>query len=596
MSLTAADVNQPFYYLHNFHSALHWVQQHSADLLSACEQQQLQALHALPQDAQALLLRMVMRKGESFRHSALNYAEIPATDAALNALQNAGFCQADAAVSGAHLSTLLRKDELSALLQRLTDASPAALKKLKKDALQQQLLALPQAVEQHTLHGWLGGADTLVQLHCMPLFDTIRLLFFGNVWQDWSEFVLTELGHQRYEAVALTEQSRAFRHRDELDFYAALSALQQQLHELTQALKDKTIHRDEAGDGYRQLLQALLALHTQSLNYQPLNSQPLSPWLSLRWHKALAQLGREAERLADDELALACYRHSQHRDAVVRALRVRELQARQHNAAQHDFRVLADDCQQALQRIRHPEAQISLQRLYARCAARAGLPKPPATRKAIKDFPSFTLTLPDNGDAVEIQVRDHLNAQGGGQCFYVENTLLPGLFALLFWEVLYAPLPGAFFHPFQSGPADLFRDEFAQQRQTLIDAAFARLHDGSYCQHMLTTWQQKEGISCPLLHWPSLPLPLLEQALAVIPAATLEALFRHLLADLRHHSRGLPDLVWLADDPAQGFRLIEVKGPGDRLQDHQRLWLEVFLQQGVDAAVCYVRYSGAEAG
>jgi Fanconi-associated nuclease 1 len=35
-------------------------------------------------------------------------------------------------------------------------------------------------------------------------------------------------------------------------------------------------------------------------------------------------------------------------------------------------------------------------------------------------------------------------------------------------------------------------------------------------------------------------------------------------------------------------RLVEVKGPGDRLSDRQRVWIDVLLRHGADVAVCYV--------
>jgi hypothetical protein len=42
-------------------------------------------------------------------------------------------------------------------------------------------------------------------------------MFFGNLHQDWSEFVLSDLGIFRYEAVALDAASRAFQSRADVD-------------------------------------------------------------------------------------------------------------------------------------------------------------------------------------------------------------------------------------------------------------------------------------------------------------------------------------------------------------------------------------------
>jgi hypothetical protein len=37
------------------------------------------------------------------------------------------------------------------------------------------------------------------------------------------------------------------------------------------------------------------------------------------------------------------------------------------------------------------------------------------------------------------------------------------------------------------------------------------------------------------------------------------------------------------------YRLLEVKGPGDRLQDNQRRWLKFFDRHAIPAAVCRVQ-------
>ena len=43
------------------------------------------------------------------------------------------------------------------------------------------------------------------------------------------------------------------------------------------------------------------------------------------------------------------------------------------------------------------------------------------------------------------------------------------------------------------------------------------------------------------------------------------------------------------------YRLIEVKGPGDRLQDNQIRWLTFCVSHGIPVAVCHVRWSGGSA-
>ena len=61
---------------------------------------------------------------------------------------------------------------------------------------------------------------------------------------------------------------------------------------------------------------------------------------------------------------------------------------------------------------------------------------------------------------------------------------------------------------------------------------------------------------------------------------------------VRANRAGMPDLIqfWPAE---RRYRMIEVKGPGDRLQDNQKRWLAFCAQHGMPVDVCYVRWSEA---
>ena len=92
------------------------------------------------------------------------------------------------------------------------------------------------------------------------------------------------------------------------------------------------------------------------------------------------------------------------------------------------------------------------------------------------------------------------------------------------------------------------------------------------------------------MFWELLDAERLEQALTCLPPAHLAAWFRRLLADIRENRAGMPDLIqfW----PAEGrYRMIEVKGPGDRLQDNQKCWLAFCAGHGMPVSVCYVEWS-----
>ncbi|SEL58893.1 VRR-NUC domain-containing protein [Halomonas daqiaonensis] len=554
-----ASLEDPRYYLTNFRFLLAWVAERHADLLDAAEHGFLTDFDALPEASQALLVRMVMRKGEHFRTSRLSYPEIGDTETALAPLIEAGLVEAIPELCLGELFRQLRLPELRRALA--TEIAAMGLPAATGKAALLEALA-PRLDEPRLLPDWWPETqDRVVRLAVMATCDRLRLMFFGNLRQDWAEFVLTELGLQRFERVAITPDSRAFRRRDEVDAYLTLHRLRERL---------------EAGEAVSVLQSELPA---------PLAD---NAWLAARHRRLCVVLGRQAEREGEGESALTLYAGAGWPDAVpvgsVEA-RIRHLRLLERRGEHAAALALAEPLLEAP--ANEEEAQ-ALGRLVPRLRRRVGL-SPRANRREPTHQQS-TLTLPPG--PVEAAVRDHLH-HDGAPVHYVENSLLTGLFGLLCWEALFAPLPGAFFHPFHHGPADLFREDFVARRRALFDACLARLDDGRYREAIRATWREKHGLASSFVHWGLLDEELLERALACFPAADLRACFERLLVDLKANRAGLPDLIQFLPEAPEGepqYRLIEVKGPGDRLQDNQRRWLAFFHARGIPALVCHVRW------
>ncbi|EED77405.1 predicted protein, partial [Postia placenta Mad-698-R] len=71
----------------------------------------------------------------------------------------------------------------------------------------------------------------------------------------------------------------------------------------------------------------------------------------------------------------------------------------------------------------------------------------------------------------------------------------------------------------------------------------------------------------------------------------LEVICRLLCEDYAGRVGGVPDLIiWNAE--AKECKFIEVKGPGDKLQENQKasffVWIDVLLQAGIPVEVCHV--------
>src|SRR5690554_535806 len=558
-----ASLDDPLYYLENMDILVAWVADHHADLLTQQERNRLAAYKGLATGSRALLTRMVMRTGELFRADKLRYPELPVPELeALRVLVQAGWLDPAPELS---LDDLFRLFTLAELRPMFGDwLQQQGYPKTLGKAQMRELLAEPFS-EPRPLRDWLAKAageqaPEVVQLQDMALFDRIRLMFFGNLRQSWTDFVLVELGVQQFEPVPFTPESRAFQQRAEVDCYL-------QMHECRERLDNG----EPAADVW------------------PDVPGPVdNPWLTSRRDRLLLELGRQAERQGEQELALQVWAASGHREARLKQLRLLERMKRFEQA-------WAIACQWQTAELSDAEAQ-GLARLLKRLAPKVGADKPePVDNPPLQEF-MLILPKPEAG-SVEWAVLMHLGTDAA-PVFYVENTLINALFGLLCWPVIFKPLSGAFFHPFHIGPADLTREDFVDRRQQAFEQRFRLLETGAYRRDILDTFQTKQGIANPFVFWQVLDEALLELALHCIPPGHLDALDRRLLNNIKEHRSGFPDLIRLvpeADDPEQRYEMIELKVPGDRLQDHQVRWLQFFARQGIPASVCYVRWQDDEA-
>ncbi len=545
--MTTSPLDNPFYYLENFRQVLDWIAQRYEDLLDNEERLFITEFALMPQAAQALLVRMVMRKGNLFRASKLDYPEIGDTRHAVLPLLQCGWVDAQPLLDLHGLFAVLRKDELSQCLKGHSVKSAER----KGDLLERLLPLYP---EPRALHHWHAGLDDVVfAVQVMPLCDRLRLLYFGNLYQEWSEFVLADLGVYRYEKVAFSVASRGIGRRADID--TCLS-----LHNCRQAL--------DAGLALPELVQQALAIQTDN------------PWLTMRRSKLLFQIGYQAEREQNWSMALAVYEQSSYVGARVRQIRVLE---RCEQFA--DAMALLQVAKEAPENDAETQHLLRIQPRLQRKLGQGSVRRAPARNVTRLDM--RVLPLPES--SVERLIQQHLSEEGS-EVYYVENTLINSLFGLLCWQAIFAPLPGAFFHPFHSGPSDLHSPDFYLRRAALFEECLAMLEDGRYKALIREHYTSKFGLQSPFVFWGALSVELLEQALHCLPAEHLMRWFRRLLQDIKANRTGMPDLIQFY--PAQrSYRMIEVKGPGDRLQDNQLRWLDFCAEHQMPVVVCYVQWA-----
>jgi hypothetical protein len=539
-----------FYYLDNFHRVLDWIAERYDDLLIDDERDFICRFATLPQSARALLVRMVMRKGTLFRASKLNYAEIGCPVEAARHLLPTGWVATDPVVSLDELFELLLKPELANVF-RLSLHEKGARKADQLEALRTEF-----GDARAFSHWYRESTDIVFSIVIKPLCDRLRLIFFGNLRQDWTEFVLSDLGVFKFEKVEFSAGSRGFRQRRDVDDYLALHACKQ---------------RFQDGETLEQVLQALPADAFDN------------DWLDSRRERLLFQIAQHVEKQKDWAGAVDLYSRCRFPGARGRAIRVLEKDEQYARAY-----TLLTEAQKA------PESDAErqqLSRIAPRLQRKLGHAKVPSRRNPAVQRLDLSLPMPLESWWVEGVVRDHLQ-RDEAPVFYVENALINALFGLLCWRAIFSAIPGAFFHPFHRGPADLYSADFLQRRAAAFKLCLAELDGDAYRDTIRTTYQQKCGIQSPFVFWEALSEELIDMALDCIPAAHLKKWCERILLDIKANRTGFPDLIqfWPAE---RRYNMIEVKGPGDRLQDNQMRWIEYCAAHQMPISVCYLQWASA---
>ena len=535
------------YYLENFRTVLREVGARYGDLLHGEERDRLACFQALPEDAQRLYVRMLTRQGPWFRLDSLRYPEVADVPGAAAALVQADFCLEASHAAPEALVALLRKEELSAALTSL--GAPFA-RTLPRAALAQHLLE--HAEGPRLLAGLQAIAPAGLEWVRLVLF-----LFFGNGEQDLSAFVVADLGHVRYEDYPVDPGGRLFRTREDVDFLLTLGTLREAF---------------EAG----QDLEAITAL-LQRMDPNPGVRQ------QRRFQRLLNDVGRAWERREESGRALACYALSERPPARERTARILAAQGRLREAAA--LALAMADRPREVGEARF--ARIFLKRL-ARQEDLAGAwcalhPEP-------EPVPEHRLTLPRHpSGSVEAAVLEAARREGWDG-FFTENTLWNALFGLAFWEELFAPVPGAFQHRFQSAPADLGSPDFHLRRSAALAGRLAQLGaPGALPRILGSVAARKRGVANAFVNWRALPLELLEAALTCLPPSAILSVLATMAPNPMALRNGFPDL-FLFRPASRQCALWEVKGPGDALRPEQERWLEQFHREGVDARVVWVQW------
>ncbi len=532
------------YYLDNFNYLIEFILQHYQPLLTTDELNFCTTYNNLSDNAQQTFVRLSSRSAALLRIAKLHYPEIENISSGIDELNTIGFISPRIEFSTEECTSLFTKAEVKHALG-LT-SSQFDLTSINIDVFN-----TPDLFGDSPLSCLLEN-DSIIEVHHKELIAAFRLLFFGNLHQDFSSFVLRDLGLRKYENYRIDSDTLLFQQREQLEAHLHYY----QCAELFEAAC-------EQGSG---ALQELYTLLPQPLNYDKT--------LDRRLDKLKNRIARQLERFEEPGIAAQIYSQTRRPPARERLARIEAKTGNTESAL---------TLCKAIQALPHDTDELDFANTFgARLAKKTQQKFNSPARHAP---PETTLQLHKSSLSVEFSVALHYAKTG--KCYYLENSLLNGVFGLAFWDIIFAPVSGVFFHPFQNQPIDFYEPEFTITREHLIQERLQKIDNGQL-QQLVFKHLQKKGIHNPLVNWHMLRPHILALALNRIPKQDWRAIFKLMLSDIRNYRSGQPDLVYFPDDGTYEF--LEVKAPGDRLQKNQLRWMDFYNQQGMSHSVVHVEW------
>ena len=125
------------------------------------------------------------------------------------------------------------------------------------------------------------------------------------------------------------------------------------------------------------------------------------------------------------------------------------------------------------------------------------------------------------------------------------------------------------------------------RRAGLVDGVLERLRGGGAAEALAEGFARHRGKVAVGVDWARFELPWLQRVARALGGEVVAAAVNAYASDYATFSHGAPGLLLLATDGRRA-RLVEVKGPNDRLSDSQVAWIDVLVRAGAEVEVCRV--------
>ncbi|XP_054858094.1 fanconi-associated nuclease 1 [Eublepharis macularius] len=646
---SAADLGGHPYYLQNFLKVVRAVLEDSDDvrLFNANELLLVGKFYELSANGQKLYVRLFQRKLSWIKMSKIKYAEIG--DDLLpyvEELIGTGFLESDLDLQDlSEVLDLLSAPELKILAQTFHLKNPNA----QKQQLLEELLKL---AKQRSIFGSkasgigsvilkrakdLAGKSIRLCKGPRDMFSRVLLLFSLTIPMEEEEagsggqkalstMLLVNLGRTAFPAYTVKTEHRIFQDRDDFLRYATAAHTSNDV-SLAMANQDwEEAHRlyKAAKDAWQKLaahpslrhhaaLPEYLRCFTVGWVYTRILSRGVEILQRLHMYKEaveqLEDLLTQEVYCADsrgrwwDRLALDLHQHLKDAEKAIGCIRKGLLDPFVRTGHRLALSQRAQRMKEspACKKLRHLLQDLPV--ISAEDVAHVTIKgkQCPQTGMGKSVFITEDLGPEEGGEDLEPSVvvcsveelaLAHYKREGFDQGIHGEGTTFGTLYGLLMWDILFMDgVPDVFRNPYQSSPLDLYTDSFYENRKEAIESRLRLLRDASpetLAEWIGDVWNAQKGKAAALVNWDRFSS--LEQAQSLVRCfggPFLSGVCQRLSKDLRHCRGGLPDLVvWRMED--HQFKVVEVKGPNDRLSPKQMLWLAELQRLGAAVEVCHV--------
>lgn len=639
------------YYLRSFLVVLQAIWENEEDMRLFDDQEKgiITKFYQLSASGQKLYVRLFQRKLTWIKMSKLEYDEI-ASDLTpvVEELKDSGFLQTESELQElSDVLELLSAPELKALAKTFHLVNPAGQK-------QQLVDALLKLARQRSVCTWgktqsgvraailkrakdLAGRSLRVCKGPRAVFSRILLLFsLTDSMEDeeaacggqgqLSTVLLVNLGRMEFPRYTVSRKTQIFRDREDLIRYAAaahmlsdISAAMtsgdwEEARELSRGAKrDWDQLKSHPSLRHHEALPLFLRCFTVGWIYTRIFSRAVEILERLRMYEEAVE---ELENLLSqkiycpdsrgrwwDRLALNLHQHLKRPEAAIRcisegladpevrtghrlSLYQRAVRLRESPSCKKYKHLLSQLPEIAVEDVKHVT-------ITGRLCPQHGMGK--------------SVFVLETGDAtnpttvlcsVEELALDYYRRSGFDQGIHGEGSTFSTLCGLLLWDIIFMDgIPDVFRNAYQASPLDLCTDSFFSSRKQALEARLQLIHNApaaSLRTLVTEAWQAQQGRVAALVSWDRFTsLQQAQDLVSCLGGPVLSGVCRRLAADFRHCRGGLPDLVvWSSQ--SHHCKLVEVKGPSDRLSCKQMIWLDELQKLGAEVEVCHVVAVGAK--